>query len=490
VTLFPLEHLLPGLILLGAALLILAMDLLVRKEAVYHWAAALALAAVAGNGLVTLALDPEPARVFSVLHFDAFTIYAWTLTSGTLALIVMMSISYVRRQTQEPALFYAGLLFFGLAAQLVAASINTIMLLLAIDFLSIVSYLLTGFLHYDQRSTEAAIKYLIYGAAVTALMAYGLSWLYGLTGTTDYLATSRALSGGIRSWTSALILPSRPLLPVLVFILAGLAFKIAAAPFHQWAPDAYEGAPVPVAAALSVVPKVAGLAAIVRITYMMLPTDMPLGVSWRWPLMTFLAVAAMLFGNLAGLWQRNIKRLMAYSSIAQIGYALLGVAIGSEAGLQALLLFLVTYTLAELGAFGVITVVSERTGLDQIADYRGLYRRSPALAVVLIFSLLSLGSVPVTAGFVGKLLIFSAVLEADRIWLMVIAGLNTVIAIAYYWKVIRAVFVQSDRGLAEVKPSWTASVVAGIASVGLLLLGIYPRFLLAWLKPVVQVFFP
>jgi NADH-quinone oxidoreductase subunit N len=480
----------PGLILLAAALANLLLDLVLSDEGAARWSSIVASAAAAASFVLVLVLGNRETRIASVLQYDAFTGYTWALIAGSLCLISVLSISYIRRQSQEVALFYAMLMFFGIAAYLLVASVNTIMLLLALDFLSIVSYVLTGFLHYDQRSTEAALKYLIYGAAVSALMAYGLAWMYGLTGTTDYAATSQALSGGIRAWTSSIILPNRPLLPVLVFVLGGLAFKVAAAPFHHWAPDAYEGAPAPVTAALAIIPKVAGLAAIVRITYTMLPETMALGAVWRWPLMTFLAVAALFFGNLAGLWQSNIKRLMAYSGIAQIGYALIGVAIASELGLRALLLYMSAYVFAEIGVFGAITVVSGQTGLDEIVDYRSLHRRAPALAFILIISLLSLGGVPGTGGFMGKLLIFSAVLEEEEIGLLVVAGLSTVVSLAYYWKIIRAAFLHSDHALQPVHMPRTALVVSIIAAAGVFIVGIYPNALMAWIAPAVHVFFP
>lgn len=482
---------LPGVCLLVTALLILLLDLLFlhRREMAAHSAAGLAFAGVVGAFVLSLVFEGPASQVLLVLTYDAFTIFLWRLILISLALTVLLSASYIQHRTREPALFYAGLMFFGIGALLLSATTNTIMFLLAVDFLSLVAYVLTGFAHYDKRSTEAAIKYLIYGSAVSAMMAYALSWLYGITSTTDYALTAQALAGHW-AWSSSQSIEPRVLVPVLIFLLAGLAFKVGTAPFHQWVPDAFEGAPTPVTAALAVIPKVAGFAAMVRFTMAMFPASGELGQVWRWPLIGFLAIMAMFVGNLSGLWQDNIKRFMAYSGIAQVGYGLLAVAVASEDSLRALLVYLTTYAFAEIGAFAAIAVVSEREGLDDLTDYHGLYHRTPALAVALIITLLSLFGMPGTAGFMGKLLLFSSVLDWDAAaWLLIIAGINTVLSMAYYWKVIRSVFMLSDQGLGPIDVP-KASLVVLVVTVGLVLvLGVFPNLLITWAEPAVHVFF-
>ncbi len=379
-------------------------------------------------------------------------------------------------------------MLFGLGALLLAATTNTVMLLLAVDFLSLVGYILTGFLHYDKRSTEAAIKYLVYGSAVSAVMAFGLSWLYGLTGTTDYVMTAEVFAGRF-TWSGGQVIPPASLVPILVFVLAGFSFKIGAAPFHQWLPDAFEGAPAPVASALAVVPKLAGFAALVRVTLVVLPVGTTLGELWRWPLVAFLAVMAMFAGNLAGLAQTNIKRLMAYSGIAQVGYALVGVATATDRGLSALLLYLTAYTVAELGVFAAITVMSDKVGVEEVEDYRGLYHRAPLLAAALLLGVLSLFGMPGTGGFMGKLWLLMAGLEDGRFTILVIMTINGLISFAYYWKVIRTTFVHTDRSLAPVSVPAASGAVLVASAVAIVGIGLYPNLVLQWAEAAIQVFF-
>ena len=484
-------YLLPALCLLTGAVVIMLVDLILLRPARMVksvWWLAL-ITTLVSLGASSLLGKDDVARVLAVLTYDAFTVFVWRLLLVALALIVLLSESYIRHQDDvEPGLFYACLMLFGFGALLLAASDNTIMLLLAVDFLSIVGYVLTGFLHHDKRSTEGAIKYLIYGAAVSAVMAFGLSWLYGLSGTADYALTAKALAGQW-SWASDAVVPAVALIPVLIFVLAGFAFKIGAAPFHQWLPDAFEGAPTPVTVSLAIIPKVSGFAALVRLTMTMLPPDLQVGLWWRWPMVALLALAAMTIGNLIGLWQSNIKRLMGYSGIAQVGYALIGVAIATERSLTALLLFLTVYALAELAAFAAITVMSERVRLDTIADYRGLYRRAPALTIVLLISVMSLFGMPGTGGFMGKLWLFISALEAGRIWLLVLAALNSVVSVAYYWRIIQSTFMHSDEGLAPVAVPAASWVVLVLATLGVLGLGLFPNIVLHWAQAAVSGFF-
>ncbi len=299
-------YLLPPICLLAGGFLIVLADLVVVKpERVVRVAWWLALIAILASGVTSFVVGRDDVtRIFAVLAYDPFTAYTWRLILATLALIALISEAYVRVAVKEPAFYYAGLLFFGFGALMLTASTNTIMLILAVDFVSIVGYVLTGYLHDDKRSTEGAIKYLIYGSAVSAVMAFGLSWLYGITGAADYASTARACGEWV--W-----LPSyhraRSSGPGDHVCAGRLAFKIGSAPFHQWLPDAFEGAPTPVTAALAIIPKVSGFAALVRLTMVMLPETLTLGLWWRWPLIAFLAVMGMFLGNLIGLWQRILN---------------------------------------------------------------------------------------------------------------------------------------------------------------------------------------
>lgn len=479
----------PQLILLATGVVILVADIGLSRRGRYAWARSLALTGVVGATVSTVLMWGTEQRVMYVLQLDDFTCYGWMLVLGALAVLIVLSERYLSEHVQERELFYTLLIFCGLTAFFVVASVNLIMVTLALDFLSIISYILTGFFHEDQRSTEAAIKYLIYGAVVSGLMMYGFSWLYGISGTTDYLE----LSSVLRSvQTADASVRATALFPLLILIIAGLGFKIALVPFHQWAPDAYEGAPTVVTALLAVIPKIAGFTAFTRVTMTIFPSQLTLGQILRSPTLIVLAAVTMTFGNLTGLWQDRIKRLMAYSGIAQTGYILMGLALATQSGLQASMFQLSAYTISELGAFAVIIFISLWMNSDKISDFNGLYTEAPLLAVALLVSLLSLVGVPGTAGFIGKFMLISAAIESGAFWLALIAGINAVIAFGYYWKIIRALFIQESRGL-RVKPKPSAvelKVLAALSTLGLVLLGLFPSLLLPRLNSVIGVFFP
>jgi NADH-quinone oxidoreductase subunit N len=486
----PIAYLLAPLCLLVGSVLILMADATLPKResgSPLSWWLALLFVLVSGASSFVVGRD-DATQVFAVLAYDPFTAYVWRLLLATLGLVVLISQAYISHNVKEAGFFYAALLLFGFGALVLTACTNTIMLILAVDFLSIVGYVLTGYLHDDKRSTEAALKYLIYGSAVSAVMAFGLSWLYGITGTADYELTARGLAGEW-VWAASRTVEPLALIPMVTFVLAGFAFKIGSAPFHQWLPDAFEGAPTPVTASLAIIPKVAGFAALVRLTLVMLPETLTLGVWWRWPLVAFLSVMGMFLGNLIGIWQTNVKRLMAYSGIAQVGYALIAVAVATERSLTALLLYLTVYAIAEMGAFAAITVMSTHARSDDLADYRGLHHRAPILAAAMIISILSLFGMPGTGGFIGKLWLFTAALDAGRGWLIVIAAVNSIISVAYYWKVIQATFVHSDPEQGRIRVPNATMVAVTIAVFTVLALGVYPNVVLRWAEAAVHGFF-
>jgi NADH-quinone oxidoreductase subunit N len=492
-----LRYLSSPLILLVGALLALVLDVIVRPKRVARvaWATALlsvigamALDVTAWTAVYGLTSVPSggSVRVFAVLTYDGFTVYIWRLTLLAIMMILLLGESYVRAHIHEPGLYYACLLFLGLGALLLAAASHLVMLLLGLAFLSLVGYVLAGFLRGDKRATEAAIKYLVYGSVLLAVMAYGLSWLYGVAGSGDYGLIAERLVGGGEGWASNATLRPLTFVPILVFILAGFSFKIGAAPFHQWSPDAAEGAPAPVSAALAVVPRLAGFAALTRFTVVVLPAGTTLGGIWRWPLAALLAIVAMFVGNLMGLWQVNIKRLMAYSGIAQVGYALIGVAVATQRGLSALLFALTAYVLAEMGVFAVITVVSDREGAEKIDDYRGLHHRAPLLSGVLLVSILSLFGMPGTGGFMGKLWLLTASLEAGRLSLLVILALSSVTSLFTYWKIIRPTLLQTDKGLETVAVPFWSRVALAISVIGVVGMGLSPNVVLRWAEAAIR----
>ena len=472
----------PELVLFATGLLIMLLDAIHPHRERKGWLPYVALAGLAGSFVATITLWGWDTQVLSVLSCDTFALTAKMIALAAMGIVILASDAYMRANSRYRGEFYALLLFVTLAICLLGAATNLVMIFLTFDFISITSYILTGYLRDDPRSAEAGLKYFLYGAAVSAVMLFGLSWFYGLTGSTDLAGIAAALAEAETEL--------RPLFfPALVMVTAGFAFKIGAVPFHQWAPDAYEGAPTPVTAFLSVGPKIGGFAIILRVMLTALPLSLTsLGVDWRVLLMA-ISVLTMTVGNLVALWQTNIKRLLAYSSIAHAGYMLIGVVAASPYGTTAVLLYLVAYALTNLGAFAAVIAFSNRTGSDEIEDYAGLSKRSPALAMILLICLLSLGGIPPTAGFIGKLWLFSAALNGGLLGLAAVGVLNSVISLAYYWKVIRAMYLTPAQTEERLGLSPALAVGLGVAVTGVFIVGMFPSPLLNLLQAAAQTFF-
>lgn len=472
----------PELVLLLTSLLILGLDAL-RPRWEGKWRAHhVALAGLGGALIATISLWGCHVRVLHVLSCDSFALVIKMFALVAVGLIVLLSDAYARAHSRRQDWFYALLLFSALVLCLLGAAVNLIVILVSCACLGLVACTLTIYARDDRRSTEAAIKYFVYGAALAAVMLYGMSWLYGATGSTDLDAIAAVLAESERAL--------RPVvLPALIMILAGLACQVAAAPFHQWAPDVYEGAPTPVAALLSVGPAMAGFALLVRVSLTALPAGLEsLTVDWRVLLMA-LAVLTMTAGNLVALWQTNVKRLLAYSSIAQTGYALIGVVAASEAGVTAMLLHLAAYALANVGAFAIVIAVSGQDGCGDIEEYDGLSQRAPLLALALLLCLLSLGGIPPLAGFSGRLYLSYAAIGEGLLGLAVMGMVNSVISLACYWKVIRAMYVAPPRETSAFPVTNTLAVALGLAIIGLFALGLCPTLLLGLLQSGAAVFF-
>ncbi len=435
--------LLPEILLAAGGLAILILGLVWRGRSVYRPFCLLAilvslgaLGATVGMGSVAVAL-PQ-----GILAVDPFTSFFRVLGLACAALVLLLALGHERLGAEFPGL----LLFAVLGILLTAGGANLVMVYVGIELLSITSYVLAGLLREEPRSNEAAIKYFLYGAVAAAVMVYGFSFLLGLTGSLELTGIAeglRAVSGtpAALRWVAV---------PAIVLMMVGFGFKVAAVPFHQWSPDVYEGAPTPVTAFLSVGPKAAGFAVMARVFLVALPA---LQVEWA-ALLAALAAVTMTVGNLAALWQTGMKRLLAYSSIAQAGYMLIGVASlqvgggGSLAGdaLVALLVYLAAYLLTNLGAFAVVISLEEATGTDAIESYTGLVHRAPWLAAALVFYFLSLVGIPPLACFLGKLFIFSAAIDARLYWLAAVGVVNSAISLAYYFRVVRLMFFEPEAG--------------------------------------------
>lgn len=457
----------PQLVLLVAGLLVLALDLIWDEER-KGWLPYVALLGLAGTLVATVALwSRQESLSEGVFAVDPFAMYFQIVAVLATGLVILTSVGYFKGQTSYGGEFYSLLLFACLAITLMAAATDLIMVYISIETLSITSYVLTGFMRQDRKSSEAAIKYFLYGAAASAAMLYGMSFLYGITGSTDLAQIASALSAGATGSLGLLAVSA------VVLLLVGFGFKVSAVPFHQWAPDVYEGAPTPFTAFLSVGSKAAGFAVLVRVFLTALPA---LGVEWT-SLVAALSVVTMTLGNLVAIFQRNIKRMLAYSSIAQAGYILIGVAAwdprlpaGEFEGISGVLLYLLAYLFTNLGAFTVVIAVERATGSNEISDYAGLMRRNPWLAVALGIFFLSLVGIPPTGGFLGKLLIFSAAVRLQYYALAVIGVINGVISLYYYYGVMRQAFFfpPSDETPIAASPSLRlALAVALVMTIGI-----------------------
>ncbi len=480
--------LLPELILLLAAAAIFILDLIGRRpddpdtlmRPAKPWLSYVALGGLAAAALGLLPGVGQTRQVAAMLAADPFAIFFKALAILGVALVIAAALPYMRTRTPYVGEFYALLLVSAAAICLVVSAANLIMLYLAMEFLSITSYVLAGYFREDRKSGEAAIKYFLYGATASAVMLYGMSLLYGATGTTDLAGIAQAL--GQRGRADLLWLGG----PAIILLLVGFGFKASLVPFHQWAPDTYEGAPTPVTAFLSTASKAAGFAILIRVFLSALPDLQPLWVA----LLALVSVLTMTLGNLTAIRQTNIKRMLAFSSIAQAGYILIGVAaVAAESGATAgpfdgingVLIYLFAYLVTNVGAFAVVIAVENRSGKVEIKDYAGLIRRAPWLAVALFIFLLSLAGIPPTAGFVGKLFVFGAAVRAAMIPLAVIGALNVVVSAFYYLNVVRVMFFVPPEPDAEpvvvARPLQATVLLTGALT---LLIGLLPGWLIQW----------
>src|SRR5689334_18610795 len=411
---------LPVILLTLFALGILLMDLFIPAE----WKWFNALTAFIGVLFSTAAvyvriqrpLDaaglPAQTAFMNAMLLDHFAIYFWYLFLGGAAIAILMSVRYLEIEHEHHGEFYALILFSVVGMMCMAAGIDIVLIFIGLELMAISTYVLVGFLRSDRRSNEAALKYLLLGAFSSGIFAYGLSLFYGLTGTTNLLKINTILGryGEVTSHPSAVTVLA------LLTTVTGLLFKIAAVPFHQWAPDAYEGAPTSITAFMSVAVKAAAWAMLLRVLIGGLG---PLYETWT-PVIIFVAIVTMTGANLAALTQTNLKRLLAYSSIAHVGYMLLGVVAlttteASADAFKGILLYLLVYTFMNLGAFAVVTSLRHRNVIgDEIDDIAGLYSRAPVAAVMMLIFLLSLAGIPPLAGFYGKYFIFLSLIESHH----------------------------------------------------------------------------
>ena len=401
-----------------------------------------------------------------LLAIDGFAAFFKAVVVLSAGVTLLMSSSYLEVEGLEAGEYYFLILCATLGMMFMASGVDLITLFIGLETMAVSFYVLVGFLKPNPRSNEAAVKYFLLGAFSLGVLLYGMSLLYGLTGTTSLQGIAEALRGQDVSLVMVL---------AVILVGAGMGFKIAAVPFHMWAPDVYEGAPTPITAFLSVGSKAAAFAMLIRIFVEGLPS-----LGEEWTLMFYiLAVVTMTVGNIAALTQSNLKRMLAYSSIAHAGYLLIGVIVRTERGVAAMLVYLGVYLFMQLGAFAVVTAMRRSDVIgDELKDLNGLSKRSPLAAFAMLFFMLSLGGIPPTAGFMGKVWLFGAAIDAGFIWLAVIAVANSAVSIYYYLRVVVFMWVNEEAPVGAPLAIGPAMAVAlGVALLGTVVFGLYPEFL-------------
>jgi len=420
---------LPEILLIVLAILILTLDLVlpVASRRNLGWVTAGGLGLILILALIFSRPTGEALIWGGMLAQDwlGFTFRMLFLFAAAMTAMFSMDLPRLGNRGE----FYVLMLASTLGMMLMASSADLIMLYLAIETTSIPLYVLAGFLTQDDKSTESGFKYLLFGAMTSAIMLYGFSLLYGFAGTTNLYELATRFQQGIVS--------DATLMGVLLLVLVGFGFKISAVPLHFWAPDVYEGSPTPIAGFLSTASKAAGFAVLLRVFLAVFPALAPY---WG-AIIAALATATMTLGNLLALAQKNIKRLLAYSSIAHAGYAMIGVVAVSYLGASATVFYLIAYVVTNLAAFGVVAAVGRITGSDEIASYAGISRRSPWIGIAILVSFLSLAGMPPFGGFIVKFVVFAAAVEAGMIWLAVVGVLNSIIGLYYYLTVLKHVYL-------------------------------------------------
>ena len=490
----------PELVLTLGTLALFMLDLAWRRSESRARLLGAATLAVLGLAAVLLAAQPPTAQSLfnGMIANDAFAIFfKWLFLAGG-ALTVLIAGPSLAYPASRIGPFYALLVAIVLGLFLMASATDLLMIYMAIELVSMVSYALAGYSKGDRKASEAALKYVIYGGVASGAMVFGMSYLYGLLGTTDITRFADAIA------RVPATMPHRlGLILSIVLVSSGVGYKIAAVPWHMWAPDVYEGAPTPFTAFLSTGPKAAGFAMAARLLWgsldvpgSMMGLSVPVG-NVPWPAVVgVISAVTMTLGNLTALPQTNVKRLLAYSSIAHAGYALMGLAANSFVGTQAVMLYMLAYLVMNLGAFLAVIVVERYTGSPSIFEFRGLGRRAPLAAVSMAVFLFALTGLPPSIGFTGKYWLFVAVI--DRVpgpdgswyaWLAIIAALNTAVALYYYARILRAMFFEAP--LVETDVEYPVSykwLLSGFAFVTVLF-GIWVTPIMDWTRLSLGTFF-
>jgi NADH-quinone oxidoreductase subunit N len=513
--------LLPEMIIGAGAVVLLLAEAFAGEKGLGRRAGLGAIGILVLALLSSLLVSHEPRTLFmGMVVIDPFAHYfrILSIVAGVLGVAIALRSSEIEERRSGE--YYAMFLSLIVGMILMAAASDILMIYIAIELVSLMSYVLAGFRPRDRKSSEAALKYVIYGGAASGVMLFGFSLLYGLTGETQLSVINEKIAAMSFESSRAALHGEQTLVPValtagLVLSFAGFAYKIAAVPLHMWSPDVYEGAPTPFTAFLSTGPKAAGFAALIRFFFVGFADQQHFAANHLleevtrlpWPqLIIVVSLLTMTLGNFAAIGQSNIKRFLAYSSIAHAGYSLIGVAVFSKSGASYVLLYLAFYVLMNIGSFFAVIWVRERIGSELISDYKGLGYRAPLVALALTVCLFSLTGLPPLAGFIGKFYLFTAALDRGAaypviaacapdmrealsfagkvqcavsggnafVWLALIGALNSAISLYYYARVVRNMYLQRpDEGAGPIEEDWPAKAILGPIAVALIAGGIY-----------------
>lgn len=490
VTVGSLGSILPEIILLLGGLLILLLDTTLGSKndsgrgymaisVLFLFVGLVGVIAQFGRFAATGTLS-EPFTALSVIEVDAFGLFLKVTIYAAMLIVAVSGGAFMNERVTGKSEFWSLFLFVTMAMSFAVSANNLLLLFLAIEALSITSYILVGIVRNDKRSAEAGVKYFLYGSVASSIMLYGMSLLYGASGSLNLTEIGQAFAENEALQPVALVSS--------LLLLVGLGFKASLAPFYQWAPDTYDGAPTPITAYLSTASKAVGFAVLARVFIVGFGA---FRADWV-PILTGLSILTMSLGNLIALRQTNVKRMLAYSSVAQAGYMLMGLAAvvsstqGDVAtltmnGLNGLLIYLFAYLFTNVGAFMVVMAVEDDAGSSEISSFDNLFQRSPALALAMFIFLLSLTGIPLTGGFIGKFYVFGAAVQHQYFWLAAIAMINAAIAAYYYLNIARAMFFAAP---AEGKKPFLISIPVQLALlicvVATFWIGVYPPSVIEW----------
>jgi len=466
-TLLNLRVIAPELILVCVALMLILLDLIVKKKEM------VAFVGVVGTVLASyltfkLYAVGAPYDTFAGMFvLDEYSSFFKLIFYFNLILTICISLRYMAIEKTSFGEYYALLLFATIGMMIMASAVDLIVLYLGLELMALSTYVLVGILRHNIRANEAAMKYFLLGGFSSAFLLYGISMIYGLTGTTEIKAISAYIA------EKGLLGNQILLLSIILFAVA-FGFKIAAVPFHMWAPDAYEGAPTSVTAFMSVGPKAAGFAALGRVFMISFGS---LKIEWSMMLLP-LAILSMCVGNILAIAQTNIKRMLAYSSIAHAGYALLGIIAGTSEGLSSMMSYIFIYTFMNIGAFTVV-IMLRREGFmgEDLSDYKGLAKRYPVPSALMLLFMFSLTGIPPTAGFIAKFYVFMEAIKAGYVWLTIIAVIFSVISAFFYLRVVMYMYMEEPKEELILTTSVPMNFVLAFTALIIIVLGIFPSYL-------------